>query len=123
MPAKRQSFAAWVVKERGVRGLWHVMDLVLLWSLAQGSAEVKAVLENPRGSERPGTVSAVCEFAVRTSWGSAAKYWRELGYWRELTGTDSPQEMVEGLAVVPMAGGAEVLGLLWSTPATRVLPS
>ena len=56
---KEKSFAQWVVDERGFRGLWHVIDLALLWSMATGVGEAD-------------TNDAVRRFAERTSWGSQA---------------------------------------------------
>lgn len=110
MARKKQSFAQWVVEQRGVRGLWHVMDLVLVWSVATGAGE----------GDSP---DAVRQFGERTKWGSQAKFYRELNYWRELTGTDSPAPLVQEM--VHRGGRAgeqgEVLGRLWFTPASAVV--
>ncbi len=107
---KSLSFAQWVMKERGVRGLWHVMDLVVLWSAATAVGEAA-------------TNDAVRAFGEITSWGSQAKFYRELNYWRDLTGTDSPESLVPELIRRGARSGefGQVLGGLWATPASFVV--
>lgn len=107
---KELSVAQWVVQERGVRGLWHVIDLVLLWSMATGAGEAD-------------THDAVRAYGERTKWGSQAKFYRELSYWRELMGTESPGPLVEGMLRRGGRAGeqGEVLGRLWKTPVSAVV--
>jgi hypothetical protein len=100
-----------VVEEKGVRGLWHVVNLILLWSMATAAKEAD-------------THDAVGTYAVRTKWGSRAKFYRELRYWRELTGTESPAVLMAYVSARPgRKGEAEVLGKMWSIPARLVVAS
>lgn len=114
---KEKSFAHWVVDQRGVRGLWHVINFVVLWSAAMAGDALDSVQRS--GDVHSGYVRAVSDFGVRTHWGSHAKFYRELKYWRELTGTSDPMAL---LAYVPDGlGEADVLGRLWSVRASLVV--
>lgn len=85
------SFAEWVLRRKGVRGLWHVVGLVLVWSAAEASGALDGKVES---GER---TYAVCRFAERTSWGSESKFYREVKYWRALTGLESPEPLLEAV--------------------------
>ncbi len=78
MSQKEKSFAEVVVERVGLRGLYQVVDLVLLWSVASGAGRKFRTLDQVR------------EFAISTGWGSRAKFYRHLERFRKATGVEHP---------------------------------
>ncbi len=73
------------------------MDFLTLWAVALQSDSLTPTAHS--GPERTGQITQVCEFGVRTRWGSDAKFYRLLKLWREVTETDSPAVVLDRVKV------------------------